>query len=118
MPPGYQVQLVPEEYAANGVFARLASWLAGNMGRFGFHRPYSTGGCGAGIEPWHLSYAPLAQQAMAAFSVDMLEDALAAEGIDALDAVRRRLPEIVARYVLNVEPPPLSVDAIPGTRRA
>jgi hypothetical protein len=67
-------------------------------------------------EPWHLSHAPLAQQAMAAFSLDMLEDALAAEGIDALGAVRGRLAEIFDRYVMNVEVPP--PDAIPGTRRA
>src|SRR5512139_1154487 len=30
LPPGYQVQLVPAEYAPDGVFARLAAWLESN----------------------------------------------------------------------------------------
>jgi LAS superfamily LD-carboxypeptidase LdcB len=118
LPEGAAVRLEPAEYAPGGSFSRLNDWLDENAATFGFYRPYAVDRGGVHPEPWHLSYAPLAQQAMAAFSVDVLEDALAAEGIDALDAVRRRLPEIVARYVMNVEAPPLLADAIPGTRRA
>src|SRR5262245_19223314 len=36
VPPGYTVQLVPTEYAADGIFARLNRWLDDNMQRFGF----------------------------------------------------------------------------------
>jgi LAS superfamily LD-carboxypeptidase LdcB len=113
---GGKVRLEPAEYAPGGSFNRLNNWLDENAARFGFYRPYAVDRGGVLPEPWHLSYAPLAQQAMAALSVAVLEAALAAEGIDGLDAVRSRLPEIVARYVMNVEAPPL--DAIPGTRRA
>ena len=42
VPPGYQVQLLPQEYAAAGVFERLATWLEANMHRFGFHRPFAS----------------------------------------------------------------------------
>ncbi len=36
---------------------------------FGFYRPYAVDRGGVHPEPWHLSYAPLAQQALAAFSL-------------------------------------------------
>jgi LAS superfamily LD-carboxypeptidase LdcB len=116
VPEGGKVRLEPDEYAPGGSFSRLNDWLDENAATFGFYRPYAVDRGGVHPEPWHLSYAPLAQQAMAAFSIGMLEEALAVEGIDALDEVRRRLPEIVARYVMNVEAPP--PDVIPGTRRA
>ena len=50
-------------FPANG---RLNSWLDVNMGRFGFFRPYGSDRGGAGIEPWHLSYAPVARDAVEA----------------------------------------------------
>jgi LAS superfamily LD-carboxypeptidase LdcB len=112
---GSKVRLEPAEYAPGGSFSRLNDWLDENAATSGFYRPYAVDRGGVHPEPWHLSYAPLAQQAMAAFSIAALEDALDAEGVDVLEAVRPRLPEIVARYVMNVEAPPL--DAIPGTRR-
>jgi LAS superfamily LD-carboxypeptidase LdcB len=119
LPPEARVRLEPDEYAPGGVFSRLNDWLDAHAAEFGFYRPYLVDRGGVQPEPWHLSYAPLAQQALAAFSVELLQEALEAEGIDALGAVRNRLPEIVQRYVLNVEPPPLAAgNATPGTRRA
>lgn len=115
--PAGGARLEPAEYAVGGSFSRLNDWLDENAATFGFYRPYAVDLGGVHPEPWHLSYAPLARQALAAFSRQVLEDALEAEGIDALDAVRLRLPEIVDRYVMNVAAPPL-LDAIPGTRRA
>ena len=35
-PAGYKVQLIPSEYASDGVFARLSAWLDLNMHRYGF----------------------------------------------------------------------------------
>ena len=105
LPPGYQVQLVPDEYAATGIFARLTPWLDENMGRFGFHRPYATAGCGAGVEPWHLSYSPVSSEALEAFTLPVLRRAI--EGSDRLGKaqVLERLPEIYTRFILAVDPP-------------
>ena len=71
--PDYRPQLVPAEFARNGPFARLDAWLAANMGTFGFFRPYTTDRGGVQPEPWHLSFAPVAEAALAA--LDALGDA-------------------------------------------
>jgi LAS superfamily LD-carboxypeptidase LdcB len=111
LPPGSVARLEPAEYAPGAIFGHLDHWLREHAAKYGFYRPYTTDRGGVQPEPWHLSYAPLAQQAMAAFSIDLLLETLQAEGIDALHAVRSRLPEIVERYVMNVDP-------IPRTRPA
>lgn len=119
LPPGSAARLQPEEYAPGAIFGPLDRWLDEHAAEFGFYRPYTTDRGGVRPEPWHISYAPLAQQAVSAFSIELLQEALQAEGIDALRAVRNRLPEIVERYVLNVDPPPLRAgNAIARTRLA
>ena len=97
---------MPAEYEENGVFARLASWLAENMGRFGFHRPYATAGCGAGIEPWHLSYAPVSAEALEEFAMlPVLRRAVETSEMLGKAQVLERLPEIYTRFILAVDPP-------------
>ncbi len=105
MPPGYQVQLVPEEYAPGAVFGRLSAWLDENLARFGFHRPYASGHGGAGIEPWHVSYAPVASRALEALSLPVLRRAIAASEMLGKAPVLERLPEIYTRFILAVDPP-------------
>jgi len=104
--PGYRPQLVTGEYAPGGVFARLGAWLAAHAAEHGFYQPYATWRGGFQPEPWHLSYAPVAQAAQAAVSVDLLRAALATAGIEGREAIERALPEILARYVRNVDAPP------------
>jgi LAS superfamily LD-carboxypeptidase LdcB len=105
MPPGYQVQLVPAEYAAGGVFGSLAAWLDANLARFGFHRPYASTGCGAGVEPWHLSYWPVSFPALEALTLPVLRAAVAASDMLGKAEVLERLPEIYTRFVLAVDGP-------------
>ena len=105
MPAGYQVQLLPVEYAPDGVFARLTAWLDRNMARFGFFRPYGSDRGGAGVEPWHLSYAPVANEAIEALSLSVLRAAIAQGDMLGKDAVLDRLPEIYTRFILAVDPP-------------
>ena len=76
VPPGYAVQLVPAEYARDGIFGRLSAWLDANMQRFGFFRPYRTDRGGVSPEPWHLSYAPVSLPALESLSLSMLRHVL------------------------------------------
>ena len=77
---GYQLKLIPEEFSGNGPCEKLNHWLNQNLSSYGFIRPYfsstenhmdsttnrdlsrkSTTLKPISIEPWHISYLPLAQ---------------------------------------------------------
>jgi LAS superfamily LD-carboxypeptidase LdcB len=109
MPEGYVPQLVPEEFGAGGVFHRLDQWLADHSGQYGFYRPYSVYRGGVQPEPWHISYAPLAEQARQQFSAQLLAQVLTQTTMDAGATVQQRLGDLVVRFVYNVDAPPLNV---------
>ena len=101
--PGRAPQLLPSEFAPGGRQASLETWLASNLGRFGFHRPYARDLGGVQPEPWHVSHSATAAAALARFTPQLLQDALDGVELDCAAIVRARLPEIFERYVLNVE---------------
>jgi LAS superfamily LD-carboxypeptidase LdcB len=103
--PGYQVQLIPEAYASDGIFAKLYSWLEANARRFGFYRPYRTDQGGVSPEPWHFSYAPVSLRAMELLSLTMLRRVLEQSEIDGRPQILARLPEIYTRFLLAVDLP-------------
>jgi LAS superfamily LD-carboxypeptidase LdcB len=105
VPRGYNVELLPSEYANDGMFARLTQWLDANMRRFGFYRPYHTDRGGVRPEPWHLSYAPVSQAALESLSLSMLRRVLDASNIAGKPQVLARLPEIYTRFMLAVDGP-------------
>ena len=105
MPAGYQLQLTLAEAADDGLFGRLHRWLDERMAAGeaqGFFRPYARDDGGVAPEPWHLSFAPLAETLSGQYRLEHLREAL--EGADmALSAVvLRELPALYRRYVENV----------------
>ena len=105
VPAGYTVELLPAEYAADGIFSRLSQWLDANMRRFGFYQPYRTDRGGVSPEPWHLSYAPISQAALESLSLSTLRRVLEASAIEGKAHVLARLPEIYTRFLLAVDAP-------------
>lgn len=105
VPQGYKVQLLPQEYAPAGIFARLDAWLDANMHRFGFFRPFREDRGGVSPEPWHLSYAPVANAALELLELPVLRRAIEASQLDCKVQVLNRLPEIYTRFVLAVDSP-------------
>lgn len=109
--PDAAPQLLPAQFGPGGPFAPLDRWLAGHAGRFGFFRPYDRDRGGVQPEPWHLSYAPLAQAALAALTLPVLADALAEAqrqpdtSLEGYEVVEPLLPELHARYVMAVAAP-------------
>ncbi|HNR21953.1 MAG TPA: M15 family metallopeptidase [Steroidobacteraceae bacterium] len=99
LPAGYRTQLIPQEYAPGGVFARLDAWLAESMQRFGFFRPYTRAHDGVQPEPWHLSYAPVARPACAALTVEVLREAIEGAGVEGEEVLIGRLAQLRERYV-------------------
>jgi LAS superfamily LD-carboxypeptidase LdcB len=106
MPPGYKLQVIPAEYQAGGPFHGLATWLDEHMHAYGFFRPYATDRGGVSPEPWHLSYAPVARRAQAAFSVVKLRSVLEGSAIEGKDEVLAALERNFATYVVNVDAAP------------
>jgi LAS superfamily LD-carboxypeptidase LdcB len=105
-PDGYKLQVVPEEYGPEGPFHRLTTWLDGHMHAFGFFRPYTIDRGGVMPEPWHLSYAPVASRAQAAFSAEKLRTVLSDSAIEGKEEVLAALERNYATYVVNVEAAP------------
>jgi LAS superfamily LD-carboxypeptidase LdcB len=110
---GYQAQLLPQEFASGGVFARLNKWLARRAGQFGFFRPYRTDRGGVQPEPWHLSFAPLAVPALEALSLEMLIAAVSASTMHGREPVLARVAELYERYVRRIDAPEISSSSTP-----
>jgi LAS superfamily LD-carboxypeptidase LdcB len=102
---GQQPQLLPAEYAPNGVFGRLDRWLREHAEGFGFFRPYDRDRGGVQPEPWHLSFAPVSGAALAALTVEVLSEALAGVELAGAEAILPQLAEIHRRYVRAVASP-------------
>jgi LAS superfamily LD-carboxypeptidase LdcB len=113
MPAGYKLQVVPAEYQAGGPFHRLTTWLDAHMHAFGFFRPYATDRGGVSPEPWHLSYAPVANRAQATISAAKLRTVLEGSDIEGKEAVLATLDRNFATYVLNVDAAPAEALASP-----
>jgi LAS superfamily LD-carboxypeptidase LdcB len=106
LPQGVQPQLTVSEFDAHGPFQRLAAWLEMNMQDFGFFRPYCVDQGGVMPEPWHLSYAPVATNALQEFTIEVLFEAVAVSKMYGREQVLARLPELYQRYVRGVSSPP------------
>ncbi len=61
--------------------AKLSNWLTDNAEKFGFYFPYDQFRGGVAIEPWHLSYAPLAKQYQSVLNIELLQVLLAKTNI-------------------------------------
>ena len=103
--PGFRVQLTPQEFEPGGPFAALAEWLALNAARFGFFRPFRGVLSGVQPEPWHFSFAPIAENARRRLTPGVLHRAIAAAELLGKDAVLARLDELHARYVAAIDWP-------------
>jgi LAS superfamily LD-carboxypeptidase LdcB len=105
VPPGYRVRLAADEFSSSGPFAPLAAWLETNAARFGFFRPFRGMLSGVQPEPWHFSFAPLAEPARRGLSVGLLRETLRAADLAGGTHVLERIEELHARYVTAIDWP-------------
>jgi LAS superfamily LD-carboxypeptidase LdcB len=103
--PGYRVQLAAAEFTPPGPFAPLAQWLEINGARFGFFRPFRGLLSGVQPEPWHFSFAPIAEHARRALTPALLRAALEDVPLLGKEYVLERLDELHARYVASIDWP-------------
>jgi len=102
---GYQIKLTREEFAPGGPFANLDLWLNTNAPRFGFFRPFQGVRSGVQPEPWHFSFAPIAERARRRLSPQVLRNAIAAAPLLGKVVVLDHLDELHARYVATIDLP-------------
>jgi len=106
LPDDSVLQLVTQEYALDGPFAKLVLWLDSHLPEFGFFRPYVAGGQGVSAEPWHVSFAPIAVRCLEQLSPQLLGRVLAAAPLEGREVVLERLDDLHRRFVADVAPAP------------
>ena len=99
--PTYQLQLTLEETQGSGPFAEFHRWLSDELtyGNSEFVRPYAQDRGGIAPEPWHLSYAPLANIFARQFSLELLYGQLQQTELELKDTVLTHLEEIYTRFI-------------------
>ncbi len=105
---GEKLQLTRSETEPGGPFADFHCWLDDYLPSAqnpGFYRPYDRDRGGVSPEPWHLSYAPLANAFARAMTPELLGRCLDSESIALKETVMSRLPELFRQYV-TVPPGP------------
>jgi LAS superfamily LD-carboxypeptidase LdcB len=111
LPSGVALRLDPDEYAPDGPFAALQAWLMQYAGDYGFFRPYTTRGEGVSPEPWHLSYAPIAEPCADALSVEIMQAAIARGEVAGAEHILPQLSALHRRYVTGYDRPPKNFTA-------
>lgn len=110
LPEGSKLKLEPWEYEEGGYFYPLSQWLAENMQHFGFYLPFAqhTHGAalnkGVAIEPWHMSYRPLATQCATQLTQALIADTLRMQQIAGKTHILKQLDEIFIRFIRSIDP--------------
>ncbi len=99
---GYQVELIPEEFQNGGPCAKLEGWLRQNLKRYGFFRPYSEYRQGVCEEPWHISFAPVAEEILKNFDYKACRHYLGQSTIKASRFIEEQLDHYREKYFTNL----------------
>ncbi|WP_221274555.1 M15 family metallopeptidase [Thaumasiovibrio subtropicus] len=102
LPTDTKLQLEPWEYQKGGHQYPLSQWLANYAHQFGFFFPYRIDLGGVGIEPWHLSYAPISKKCLSQLTPTFLKNLLATENIAGKDWLINHLNDVYQRYICNI----------------
>lgn len=103
-PAGYEVQLIPAEVDAGGMFAPLHEWIDRRVATktaSGFFRPYDIDRNGVAPERWHLSFAPIAVECAATLTRDLLAQTIEQADMQLKAVVLANLDAIYERFVIN-----------------
>ncbi len=101
----YTIKLTADEFAPGGPFAALDAWLTAHAPRFGFFRPFQGERSGVRPEPWHFSFAPIAENARRELTPQLLYAAIAGAPLLGKELVLAHIEELHARYVATVDLP-------------
>ena len=99
--PDYTLQLTVDETEGDGPFAKFHQWLTVELeyNSRGFFRPYRQGVGGIAPEPWHLSYAPVANHYAFQLSREILHKKIQATEITLKESILENLDVIYEHYI-------------------
>jgi LAS superfamily LD-carboxypeptidase LdcB len=103
-PAGYEVELIPAEVDAGGMFGPLHEWLDARIAdkrACGFFRPYDIDRGGVAPERWHLSFAPISSAYTRLLTPALLRAAIGHADMLLKDVVLEHLDAIYERFVMN-----------------
>jgi LAS superfamily LD-carboxypeptidase LdcB len=99
LPAGQKLQLEPWEYEQGGYFYPLNQWMKEHMAEFGFYRPFTEEGDGVAVEPWHLSYRPLALEAEHLLTPELLLAVWKNKDVAGAQWLEEHLPSLFSRFI-------------------
>jgi len=102
VPPSYRPELLTAEYSAGGPFYKLSQWLERYAADFNFFLPYQYYQGGIAAEPWHISYAPIAESYQAALSQEVLNAVWQQHPIAELTTIQQHLAQLFPRFITNI----------------
>lgn len=108
---GQPLQLEPWEYSSSGPFAVLVDWLDNHAKHFGFYFPYDRFRGGIAAEPWHLSYAPLAETYQQQLTVDVLKQIITSIDLEGKNVIIKNITQLFEQFIINTTPYPY--DSLP-----
>lgn len=99
LPPNTKLALEPWEYQAGGYFYALSQWLEANMSRFDFYLPFANALGGVAIEPWHLSYRPLAEICARQLTPSLVAKVLTEQQVSGKAHIIKQIDDIFSRFI-------------------
>ncbi|QCR35355.1 M15 family metallopeptidase [Nissabacter sp. SGAir0207] len=99
LPDGQRLQLEPWEYLPGGYFAPLTAWLTAHMAEYGFYRPFTEDRGGVAVEPWHLSYRPLAAPLEARLTPETVVAAWQGKDVAGADWLCANIDRLFTRFI-------------------
>lgn len=99
LPEGQTLQLEPWEYEEGGYFYPLNLWMSAHMAEFGFYRPYAEDRGGVAVEPWHLSYRPLAAECEKQLTPEVLISAWSGQEVAAAQWLSGQMATLFPRFI-------------------
>jgi len=102
LPPGYQIQLTPEEYQEKGPFFELNEWIneiTSNDEKSDFFLPYKKDLGGVAKEPWHISFSKLTPQYEKGLTYNFFINFVETKEIPLKNVILDRTQEIYTRFI-------------------
>ncbi len=97
LPPNYQLQLTQHE--ADHLFGDFHKWLDHNLEDFNFYRPFYCDGGGVAPEPWHISYAPVANPLSNQLTIELVAQTIEQTDIVLKHEILHNLDQIFERFI-------------------